>query len=889
MIGKTISQYKILKKIGEGGMGEVYLAEDTLLFRKVAIKTLPQDLVSDSEFTQRFMQEARTASALNHPNICIIHELIKEEEKHFIVMEYIEGKTLREKLNNHCSLPTDEALEIILKVCDALKAAHAKHIIHRDIKPENIIISDAGSIKIMDFGLAKLKNFQEVSLDEKRALKNNNIKSASFKTSKSNVLGTVSYMSPEQIKNEQIDERTDIFSVGVVLFELLNGTLPFTGEYERETAVSILKDEPKRFSESDLKQNIELEKIVHKALSKNAANRYENITELSIALKAFLDKIKTKRERKYQLIKRTVLLAFFIIFIFVSYFIFNVEKNKFSKWTPEHFEHKQLTSEDQDQIGRISPNGETLAYIDHNFSLKINVLGQRNITEFKMPDSGKPTQVIWSSDGKKLCLHVVYSDRVEFIIQHINGEIIDHIPLSFENHHPISPIWSPDESKIAFVNKSARTDTSIRIINLNDKKIISYPLKLCSSYPTWGPNSRFIAYIEPFKQGFGKIRFLDVESGEISTPLEGLTALAVDMYIGGLSWSKSGKYIAFVGWNNDNQNLLVVPIKGKKALEPPEAVTNFNDKWNLAWPCFTDDETRISFYKMKKNRDIYLSQFSDQKAEIFGDIQRVTFNLKRDTDPCWDSDGKNIFFVSNRDGNFDIYKYNLDSKNIEPITNTNREEENLQFSPNGKFLSFYSEGAIWGMDQYDGTYKCLTRDLTGVSKFYTWFEDDENLFVAIKDENKKDRNKLVHYNINSGTQKELINNIFQKYGDISISPNSKYLAVMYVEHNKTYKMMVYNFHTKKWKTILETIPSNLFSPILWTVDSKNILYQQWYQDKGMLIHLFPIDGSSPIQVDFNPGVITSEIRLNRVDPTGTKMLFLAIDEQSDMWMLERKF
>lgn len=274
----TISHFRILSEIGKGGMGEVYLAQDTELDRKVAIKFLSEALGKDEEKVNRFVQEAKAASALNHPNILTVHEIGTWEDTRYIATEYIEGETLRDVLKKKESVPLNRVLKIGIQVAEALSAAHGAGIAHRDIKPENIMVRKDGYVKVLDFGLAKLSvpgavATGEISLEgETKAL---------VKTSPGVVMGTVSYMSPEQARGQETDGRTDIWSLGVVLYEMLSAKVPFSGETTNHTIVAILETEPK------LLENVpdELQRIVRKTLTKDKDSRYQTAKDLLIDLK----------------------------------------------------------------------------------------------------------------------------------------------------------------------------------------------------------------------------------------------------------------------------------------------------------------------------------------------------------------------------------------------------------------------------------------------------------------------------------------------------------------------------------------------------------------------------------------------------------------------------
>ena len=225
MIGKTISNYKILEKLGEGGMGVVYKAHDIKLDRTVALKFLPSHLTLNDTDKERFLQEAKAAAALNHPNVCVIHDIQEVEEHHFIIMEYVDGKTLRQLLTGKGQLKIENAIEYAIQIGEALQEAHNKGIVHRDVKSDNIMITAVNQAKVMDFGLAKLKG----SLKLKKS---------------SRTIGTTAYMAPEQIEGREIDARSDIFSFGIVLYEMLTGQLPFKGDYEAALMYAILNEEP---------------------------------------------------------------------------------------------------------------------------------------------------------------------------------------------------------------------------------------------------------------------------------------------------------------------------------------------------------------------------------------------------------------------------------------------------------------------------------------------------------------------------------------------------------------------------------------------------------------------------------------------------------------------
>src|SRR5258705_1199962 len=406
----TLSHYRIVSRLGTGGMGEVYLAQDTKLDRKVALKILPADVASHHDRMERFVREAKSAAALNQPNIAHVYEIGEADGMNFIAMEYVEGETLRALLSgNRPSL--GRAVEFAAQISSGLAAAHCSGIVHRDIKPENLILTRGSQIKILDFGLAKLVEKQRATSHLSEMITVAYVGDAAHQgTRAGTILGTVSYMSPEQARGEEVDQSTDVFSLGTVLYEMLSGRRPFDGNSTIDTLHAIINQEPRPAIEVNPRLPVEVMEILGKALAKDVNERYQHVGDFELDLRRLKRSIETNsllsaqtklasKPRGWWTSKRAVLMWTALGVLLVVGGMVAAWMLGRSTSSPKHdvsMAHETLTpltvDPGYDGEPTFSPDGQTIAYVSNrtgNFEIfrkQISGGAEINLTQNKADD-----------------------------------------------------------------------------------------------------------------------------------------------------------------------------------------------------------------------------------------------------------------------------------------------------------------------------------------------------------------------------------------------------------------------------------------------------------------------------------------------------------------------
>ncbi len=765
-INKTIATYRIEKLLGVGGMGEVYLAFDQKLKRKVALKILPPEYGSNDERVKRFEMEARAISSLNHPGIVTVFDVGNFEGVNYIATEFVEGKTLRELMGERFKLTNILANSI--QICDALSAAHASGIVHRDIKPENIMIRTDGYAKILDFGLAKLTDVGPESLADMAA------------TRKGTMIGTPAYMSPAQISGESIDHRTDIWSCGVVLYEFLTGTNPFRGANRQETFQAILSAEPRPVSSEVQELPPEMDAILAKALAKTPDLGYQSAADLRADLKQILrqidhydsDSLSGSASRKAIGMRSSLAelalagTASALLTVAAIWFLAQPPVSariEGADWKLAAV--TQLTNDPGTEFyPSISPDGSNYVYsakVNGTWDILLKRVGGSNAQNLTPDSQATDTQPAFSPTG----------DRIAFRSER-NGSGIYVMEATGENPRRITdfgfhPAWSPDGNRLAVsttghdlpdTRNSIKSEIWIVDIASGEKRLLT---GADAMQPSWSPDGRFIAYwlmpeasgrrdvaVIPAEGGEpsvitgdgttnwnpvwshdsrflyyasdrrGSMQFWRVEIGETGNALGEPEAVTTpSKYVRHLTFSRDGKRLMFVSTDN-RSNIQGIKFDPKSMLTAGDAFWITKGDREVSRPDLSPDGTRFVYRMPRRDQDDIVT------IDAEGANQRdVTDDSFFDRYPRWSPDGRKVVFTSDRNGGYDIYTINADGTGLERVTTNSGGATFPLWSPDGNRLMYRLNRRHYVVD--------LTAPLEGQQhSFITSDEDQTSRFVA---------------------------------------------------------------------------------------------------------------------------------------------------------------
>ena len=890
--GQTIASYEVISFINRGGMGEVYIAEDKRLGRKVALKLLPVSFTTDGDRLRRFEQEARAASALNHPNIITIYEIREAVGSHVIATEFVEGETLRLRMNR--SAPTlSEALNIAMQVADALSAAHKAGIIHRDIKPENIMLRPDGYVKVLDFGLAKLSEEATPAVAAEAP-------TIQVRTGSGIVIGTAGYMSPEQARGVGVDHRSDIFSLGAVIYEMLARRKPFEGDTPSDILASILKTEPPPLSRVTPGIPPELARIVMKALRKDREERYQVVKDLWLDLKAlkqeleFQDKLGSSGasdaeatgamlqgeptaalsgprqtlsrsavsdsfsiEIKRNKVKAAIALIALLVIVAVGGF--GIYKWLNREPPVSHFANvkfTRLTSSGNAIDATISPDGKYIVYVlsyRSSQSLYIRQVSTANDKLIVPPAPMGFFGLTFSPDGNELYYAVKANldagtlYRVP-ILGGTSVKVLEKIDL------PIS--FSPDGKQFALVriNYPNPGETALLIANrdgsgernLAVKKTPDRFAPIFFGGPSWSPDGKIIATSVATLGGRSKVVGFSVADGS-------------EKDLSSQSWQFSAR----VQWLPDMTGLLVIAGESTAAMlwlinYPDGSIRRItNDLNEYRAIGLTQDGKMLTTVQGQGLMNLWVVPQGDATKAIKLPTGNVSTLYSRSANNVsWAPDGR-IAYVSNESGGSDIWLADSDGGNRKQLTVNNAMNVSPVVSPDGKYVVFVSwqndKRNVWRVN-LDGSNP--VRLTSGLMDSLPSVSPDSRSVVYTALEGVKPT--LWKVSIDGGTPVQVTDHVAITS---SVSPDGRFIAYSYPESYDPFappnRLAIVPFEGgANVKTFEMPGSGTVLTVVQWSADGKSIFYTA-NQNNVTNIWSQPLDGGQPKQVtDFKDLLIT---------------------------------
>jgi eukaryotic-like serine/threonine-protein kinase len=684
LVGQQLGHYQIVREIGRGGMGVVYLAQDVSLDRPVALKLLPKHLTSDPNRLLRFEREARAASALNHHNILTIYEIAKLDGFHFIATEFVDGVTLRERIKSK-NLEWSEMLNIAEQVASALVAAHNVGIVHRDIKPENVMLRRDGYIKVLDFGLAKLTVQETGEIGPSSA--------GIAGITDTGVMGTVGYMSPEQAQGLLVDKRTDIFSLGVVIYEIVTGQMPFAVKPPGNNVLPA-QQEPLPLAHYLPDAPVELQLIVSKAIHQEREKRYQKMTELLEDLRS----VGSKHRAKSKLTSRrlALLVATFALIVGGSLW-FYASRQPVKSWLPAMKVVPFTSFAGSEWLGAFSPDGNEIAFAwtgqEGNFIADIYVkqIGVEKPRRLTTSNGGNTVCPVWTPDGKEVAF-VRYSET--------GAATIFSVPASGGAERKIFDLgsnttfcgwdWSPDGKFIAFAEKDPK-EGPFRIFlvsadTLAKSALTSPPGGNLADLnspgegdfdPEFSPDGQSVAFVRKSSWISADIYIVSVGGGEPRRLTFTNTTIA------GLTWTADGREIIFSQnpvYVEGNGSLWRIPASGGTAERFAEG------GHNAIHPRIARRGNHLAFIQGSGDLSIYRKELSATSSKSAP--TKFIASTRNDASPEYSPDGRKVVFHSDRSGQFEIWKCESDGSNAVQLTFLNKFAGSPRWSPDGQQIAF---------------------------------------------------------------------------------------------------------------------------------------------------------------------------------------------------------
>ncbi len=882
--GDVISHYRVLSRIGAGGMGEVYLAQDTSLERTVALKILPADMAASEQRMGRFIQEAKTASALNHPNIITIYEIGRAESVLFIATEFIEGETLRERLAT-TSLTILEALDISVQIASALVAAHEAGIVHRDIKPENLMLRRDGILKVLDFGLAKLTGVWRPEVNSEAT--------TMVETIPGTILGTVVYMSPEQARGKEVDERTDIWSSGVLLYEMIAGVLPFEQETPSDVVAAILRSDPPPLNTFLPDVPPELERIIAKSLMKNRDERYQGVKDMLVDLRRLKKQLEfemqlesfssgasgathpsrasdsrvtrtddgtgqrtstmqaaystssaeyivtnIKRYKTYALIG-LVLLS--ITLFAGAYGLYRLLSPIKSTVASQPMNVTRFTATGKAVHAAISPDGRYVAYVEDEAgkqSVWIGQVASSSQVQIIAPAAVQYRGLNFTLDGE--FLYFVASDQ-----SNPNGALYQLPVLGGVARKILANIQSPitlapDGKQLAFVRYSSPKENALVMANIDDSQQRelakrSSPDFFSTMSPAWSPDGSLIACV-----------YQNTSGGYYETVVGIRVADGTEVPINAHRWWQVGQ----VAWLQDGKGLIVLATEEAGSLPQlwhlpygggaPKRITN--DLNGYVDAGLTADSKTLVSVRSDRLVNIWLAT----SAELFSGRQ-ITSGTERDDGTrglSWTPDGK-IVYRSVAGGKPNVWIMAADGSGQRQLSVNTSQNFDPVVSPDGRHIVWASQRTgntnLWRMELDGGDSRQLTN---GVGEYLPDYSPDGKWILYTAYDPASSFWSVWKISAEGGTPVRMTD---KESALPSISPDGKWFACNYQDEGGAgYKIAIMPFAGGQPMKMFD-IPGSFGRTIHWTNDGRDLTYVD--TNAGVSnIWIQRIDGGAPRQL-----------------------------------------
>jgi Tol biopolymer transport system component/predicted Ser/Thr protein kinase len=715
MIGKTLSHYRILEKLGESGMGVVYKARDTHLDRFVAIKVLPAEKVADPERKRRFVQEAKTASALNHPNIITIYDIDQTNGVDFMAMEYVAGKTL-DAVVPRKGLRLNETLKLAVQIADALAKAHSAGIVHRDLKPTNVMVTEDGLVKVLDFGLAKLTEVSD-SGDESTLTQQ-------AETDEGTIVGTISYMSPEQAEAKKLDARSDIFSFGSVLYEMVTGQQAFHGDSKMSTLAAILEKEPKPITEIAEGIPRDLEKIVHRSLRKDRERRWQTMADVRIALQELKEESDSgklgkvpipQRGRLTILVWTAGLLAVLVAAAVAVWFYRSTTK------VPEApLAAVPLTSYPGSEFGpSFSPDGNQVAFSwngekQDNFDIYIKLIGPGKPLRLTT-DPASDSKPAWSPDGRSIAFlrELPGGKAAVLLIPALGGSERKLAEIHNEPYFGYSGLaWSPDGGWFVISDKGSTQEPSGLLLLSTQtgekRKLTSPPAKLIGDTdPAFSADGRSLAFVRLVGYSASDLYLLSLSND--FKPIGEPTQITFNNWsVRNPVWTLDGRQIIFSSGRGGGNNLWRTTAS---AAGKPERLASVGE--GAIEPAISHQGHRLVYTRSLSDVNIWRLQVPGTYGKPTPPMNFIP-STQSDRLPQFSPDGKRIAFESRRSGSEEIWVCDSDGSNTVPLTSLGSESGTPRWSPDGTHIVFDSrldgQPDIYVINSEGGAPQRLTND-----------------------------------------------------------------------------------------------------------------------------------------------------------------------------------